>query len=68
MTENRREKTNRFCPEKKEVMNMMKNWAYGNYGGMMAGFQFWGLLTWVALLVFLVLGSVYFWKQIKKNK
>lgn len=47
---------------------MMKAWGYGNYGGMMAGFQFWGLLTWIALFVFLVLGSVYFWKQISKNK
>jgi len=48
------------------VINMM-NWGYGNYGGMMIGFQFWCLLTWLALFVFLMLGSIYFWKGIKKK-
>lgn len=46
----------------------MRNWDYGSFGGMMSGFQLWGLLTWIALFAFLVLGSIYFWKQIKKNK
>lgn len=47
---------------------MMANWGYAKYGGMMGGYQLWGLLTWIALFVFLVLGSIYFWKQINKNK
>ncbi len=46
-------------------------WGYGGYGGMMDGFGtvgFFGLLTWVALIVFLVLGIAYFWKEINKPK
>lgn len=33
--------------------------------GLMSTF---GLLTWVALIAFLVLGIVYFWKEINKPK
>ena len=49
----------------------MRNWNYDNWGMMGGNFQWvqlWGLLTWIALFLFLVLGSIYFWKQIKKNK
>ena len=45
-------------------------WGYG-YGGMMSGFGSLGLfatLTWLALIVFLVLGIAYFWKEINKPK
>ncbi len=44
---------------------------YGYYGGMMNGWGLmgtFGLLTWVALIAFLVLGIVYFWKEINKPK
>lgn len=44
---------------------------YG-FGGMMSGgagqFSFFALITWLALVVFLILGSVYFWKEINKKK
>ncbi len=46
-------------------------WGYGTYGGMMgglAGWSFFALLTWVALIVFLLLGIAYFWKEIQKPK
>lgn len=40
-----------------------------NYGGgMMGAGGLFGLMTWIALLVFLVLGSMYFWKEINKKK
>jgi len=43
----------------------------GNYYGMMGGgfwgvWSFFGLLTWLLLIVFLILGSLYFWKEITK--
>lgn len=38
------------------------------YGNMMGGAGVLGLLTWLALLAFLILGSVYFWKEINKKK
>ena len=46
-------------------------WGYGGYGGMMSGLADWSflaLLTWVALIVFLILGIAYFWKEIQKPK
>jgi len=39
-----------------------------DYGNMMGGAGVLGLLTWMALLAFLVLGSIYFWKEINKKK
>jgi len=44
----------------------MMDWGYG---GMMGGGlgQTYGFLTWLALIVFLVLGSLYFWKGINKK-
>lgn len=45
---------------------MMGNW----YGSMMGGGNQWGLLalvTWLVVLAFLILGSVYFWKEINKK-
>lgn len=39
------------------------------YGyNMMGGFGLFGLVTWIAMLTFLVLGSLYFWKEINKKK
>jgi len=47
-------------------------WGYnGGYGGMMGGYgtySLFGLLTWVALLTFLLLGIIYFWREINKPK
>lgn len=40
------------------------------YGGMMAGTglgPLLGLITWIALISFFILGSVYFWKMINKK-
>jgi hypothetical protein len=37
------------------------------YGGMMGNAGLLGLLTWLALLTFLILGSIYFWKKINKK-
>ena len=44
---------------------------YGYYGNMMGGWGLmgsFGLLTWVALITFLILGIAYFWKEINKPK
>ncbi|MDP1721935.1 MAG: hypothetical protein Q8L37_01880 [Candidatus Gottesmanbacteria bacterium] len=41
---------------------------YGWGGTMMGSFGVYGLLTWLALIVFLVLGSLYFWKGLTKKK
>jgi uncharacterized membrane protein len=42
----------------------------GNFYGMMGGgsWGFFGLLTWLALIVFLVLGSMFFWKEINRKR
>ena len=42
----------------------------GNYGwnNMMGGWGLIGVITWIALLAFLILGSVYFWKEIQRKK
>ncbi|MBI3385718.1 hypothetical protein HY031_01390 [Candidatus Gottesmanbacteria bacterium] len=47
---------------------MMGNW--GNYygGGMMGTIGVWGSLTWLLVVVFLVLGIIYFWKEINRKK
>ena len=39
---------------------------YAPTGMVVWGFL--GLLTWIAFLIFLVLGSVYFWNEIKRKK
>lgn len=45
--------------------NMMGNFS----GGMMGTWGIFGLLTWVLLIIFLGLGSVYFWKEVhRKNR
>lgn len=45
------------------IMSMM------GYGGMMGqSFGIFGSLTWIAVLVFLILGSIYFWKEIQRKK
>jgi len=31
-------------------------------------FSLLGSMTWIALIAFLVLGSIYFWQQINKKK
>lgn len=46
-----------------EVITMM---GYG-YGAA-AGWSIFGLLTWILVIVFLILGIMYFWKEITKSK
>lgn len=43
---------------------------YGNYGynNMMGSWGIFGLVTWIALLAFLILGAIYFWKGINRRK
>ena len=45
---------------------MMGMFGYGN--GMMGSWSFFGILTWLALIIFLVLGSMYFWKEINRKR
>lgn len=45
---------------------MMGAFGYGN--GMMGSFGLFGLLTWLAMLTFLILGSMFFWKELNKSK
>ena len=41
----------------------------GNYyGNMMGGWGIFGLITWILVLAFLVLGIIYFWKEINRKK
>lgn len=43
----------------------------GYYGNMMGGygsFSFFGLLTWLLVIIFLTLGIIYFWKGINRKK
>ena len=44
---------------------MMGSFGYG-YGGMMGSAGIFGLITWIALIAFLILGAIFFWKQIQK--
>lgn len=40
------------------------------FSNMMNGYSaggFFGLITWVALILFLILGSIYFWQKINKK-
>lgn len=39
---------------------------YGN--NMMASWGVFGVITWIILVVFLVLGSMYFWKESNRRK
>lgn len=53
------------CPTEE----MMRGWqGYGMMNGYFGWWSFFAVVTWLALLVFLILGSVYFWKQIQKKK
>ena len=50
---------------------MKKYLAVGGVAGAFFGlsaFGAFGLLTWLALIIFLVLGSIYFWKEINKKR
>lgn len=40
------------------------------YGGgyMLGSASLFGLITWIALLAFLILGSLYFWKEINRPR
>lgn len=38
------------------------------YETMMGGWGIFGLITWLALLAFLIFGSIYFWKEINRKK
>lgn len=55
------------------MMTLLAGGKYG--GGMMGGYNVYpsfgtimGVATWIALLAFLVLGCVYFWREIQKKK
>lgn len=37
------------------------------YNNMMAGWSFFGFLTWLLLIIFLALGTAYFWKGLNKK-
>jgi len=39
----------------------------GYYGNMMSNWGLFGLLTWILLIIFLVLGILYFWKELNKK-
>lgn len=39
----------------------------GTYNNITGGWALVGAITWIAVMVFLVLGSVYFWKQITRK-
>ena len=59
-----------FYAMMKEVINYFRQ-MYGYYNSMMGGWGLmgsFGLLTWVALITFLILGIAYFWKEINKPK
>ncbi len=43
----------------------MMGYSYGN--NVLPRFWFLGALTWIALIVFLASGSIYFWKEIKRK-
>ena len=45
----------------------MMGYNYG-YANMMGGFGLFGLTTWLLVITFLVLGSIYFWKGINKKR
>lgn len=40
----------------------------GYYGTMMGSWGLFGSLTWLLLVIFLLLGSIYFWKEINRKK
>jgi len=40
----------------------------GYYGGMMGSWGVFGLLTWLVLIIFLILGIMYFWKEINRKR
>lgn len=44
----------------------MFGYGYGMMGG--GGFGFFGLITWLLLIVFLILGIVYFYRGINGKK
>ncbi len=40
----------------------------GYYGNMMGGWGIFGAVTWLLVITFLVLGIIYFWKEINRKK
>ena len=40
----------------------------GYYGNMMVSWGLFGSITWLLLVLFLLLGSSYFWKEINRKK
>ena len=49
----------KFYPQVRKMM--------GYYSNMMTGWSFFGSLTWLLLIVFLALGTAYFWKGLNKK-
>lgn len=41
---------------------------FGYNYGMMGSFGLFGSLTWLLAILFLILGCVYFWKEINRKK
>ena len=40
---------------------------YGGNWGMMGGVEFFGLITWLVVIVDLVLAGIWLWQQISKK-
>lgn len=53
-------------PPEVRGINGMMGLGYRNMTGL--PFGIFGLLTWIALLAFLILGSIYFWREIQRKK
>ena len=47
---------------------MMGNYYPGMMGGGVGWWSFFGIFTWITLVIFLILGSIYFWKEINKKE
>lgn len=63
--------TNAALPQGASYFMPMMGFSSGmaGYGNMMGNsYGVFGLLTWIGLLVFLTLGSIYFWKKLQKKK
>jgi hypothetical protein len=39
----------------------------GYYGSALAGWGIFGALTWILLVIFLILGILYFWQGLNKK-
>ena len=51
-----------------EMMKRMMGWGGGGYSMMNNGWGFFDGLMWILVVVFLMLGIIYFWKEINRKK